>query len=102
MTRRSLDKNHSTSSTSGIFKPVCLFCNQAKKSSGGKTIPLLNATSKEIEGQKVCRMENDQEMLTKVTRFFIRNLCGGVEAEVPYFLKSLSLTVPYWYFLSCF
>ena len=39
------------------------------------------------------------------TRFiFIRNICGGVEAEVPYFFKELephsSLLVPY--FLSCF
>ena len=28
------------------------------------------------------------------TPFFIRNLCGGVDAENPYFLKSLSLAVP--------
>ena len=48
MSRRSLNESFIISST-GIFKPVCIFCNQSRKRSGGKTLDLICAASKEIE-----------------------------------------------------
>lgn len=69
MPRRNLDRNHSSTCTTGIFKPVCLFCNQSRKRSGGKIIPLINASSKEIEEsvKKFAKWKDDQEMLAKVS-----------------------------------
>ena len=67
--RRSLKRSLESSSSAGIFKPECIFCRQSRKRSCGKTIPLVNATSEEIEEsvKKFAAWKNDQEMLTRLS-----------------------------------
>ena len=64
MSRRSLNESSIISSS-----PVCIFCNQSRKRSGGKTLDLISAASKEIENsiKKFAQWKNDDAMLTKIT-----------------------------------
>ena len=69
MSRRSLNESSIISLSTRIFKPVCIFCNQSRKRSGGKTLDLISAASKEIENsiKKFAQWKNDDAMLTKIT-----------------------------------
>ena len=60
---------NTTSPNTGIFKPVCLFCNQSRKRTAGKTIDLLKVTTKDFENKvkQYAEWKNDQEMLVKIT-----------------------------------
>ena len=69
VSRRSLNESFIISSSTGIFKPVCIFCNQSRKRSGEKTLDLICAASKEIENSiiKFAQQKNDDAVLTKIT-----------------------------------
>ena len=69
MSRRSLNENSIISSSTGIFKPVCIFCIQSRKRSPGKTLHLMSSAFKEIENsiKKFAQWKNDDAVLTKIT-----------------------------------
>ena len=69
MSRRGLNESSIISSSTGILKPVCIFCNQSRKRLDGKTLDLISAASKEIENsiKKFAQVKNDDAMLTKIT-----------------------------------
>ena len=73
--KRSLDKNTTSSSHTGIFMPICLFCNQTRKRIAGKTIELIKVTTKDFEKniKQYAQWKMDHTMLTKISDI---RLCG--------------------------